>query len=295
MLDGWGDIFLDETQQIERRLALWRQGSKAREEEARSREEQSRYAYLDNPRERKEKLERDRIALIKKMRAKCETDAEAMHKLIEERKIHYLVHFTHITNLPGILENGILPRSTVGEDANVNDMERFEGLPEASCLSITFPNYKMFMTCHQKKKNNWAVLLISPRVMLEKPCLFFVTNAAARESRNAITASAESLMGVQGLERLFDPHPDISRELLKLRSSETTDPQAEVLVFDVIEPGCINTICLPMTNMILKEQLSAYRPGISVRSCKGLFDPRADYAFWNNHKRMPYLHIADVT
>jgi hypothetical protein len=68
------------------------------------------------------------------------------------RRIDTLVHFTRLENLVGILAEGILPRSTLeGRPSGVifNDDIRTDNHKEAVCLSISFPNYKMFYKYRQ--------------------------------------------------------------------------------------------------------------------------------------------------
>lgn len=71
----------------------------------------------------------------------------AIQGFVVERKIKYLVHFTRIENLSSIMSYGLIPVASLSErriDYVNNDLYRIDGFENATCLSIQFPNYKMF-------------------------------------------------------------------------------------------------------------------------------------------------------
>ena len=70
-----------------------------------------------------------------------------IENLAKELKIPYLVHFTHVSNLESILQNGLLSREKVdalGHDAMINDELRLDNHKETISVSIAHPNEKMF-------------------------------------------------------------------------------------------------------------------------------------------------------
>ena len=72
---------------------------------------------------------------------------KAIQNFVNERGIKYLAHFTQIENLSSILDNGLIPvapLSKTGIDYVNNDLYRIDDCEDANCLSIQFPNYKMF-------------------------------------------------------------------------------------------------------------------------------------------------------
>jgi len=72
---------------------------------------------------------------------------DAIRAYCAARRIDTLIHFTRLENLAGILADGILPRSAPGGQARrviFNDGVRIDGHKDAVCLSVSFPNYKMF-------------------------------------------------------------------------------------------------------------------------------------------------------
>lgn len=61
--------------------------------------------------------------------------------------IEYLVHFTRMENLNGILEYGLKTRQSLeNEKVNFyfNDSTRFDNFTNTISLSVTSPNYQMF-------------------------------------------------------------------------------------------------------------------------------------------------------
>lgn len=84
---------------------------------------------------------------------------------------------------------------------------------------------------------NWIVLGVDPSVLWLKNCAFCRYNAAdARISGQLL----EALQTPASLSGMFDETEGLaSRQEQRLKTFDTTDVQAEVLVFDVIEPQYI--------------------------------------------------------
>ena len=77
---------------------------------------------------------------------------EAIQNICNRQNIQQLVHFTNIDNLVNILSIGLVGRDRKSRDLvkfKTNDEFRFDGYPEAICLSISFPNYRMFYIYNQ--------------------------------------------------------------------------------------------------------------------------------------------------
>lgn len=155
--------------------------------------------------------------------------------------IPYLVHFTRASNLPSILTHGIYPLSRVGEvgaTPEVNDQQRLDGHLNSSSVSIAFPNCQMFYKLRMDNPEvEWAVLALRPSILWLKDSAFCRYNAAdARISREDI----DDLKTLQSLQSMYLPDADLpSREDQCLMAYDPTDVQAEVLVFDIIEPDLI--------------------------------------------------------
>jgi hypothetical protein len=76
--------------------------------------------------------------------------ASTVQEYVAEREIDCLVHFTRASNLDSILQRGLLPRDILMVEGynDFNDQYRHDGT-NAVCLSIGFPNYKMFFSLRQ--------------------------------------------------------------------------------------------------------------------------------------------------
>jgi len=164
-----------------------------------------------------------------------------IQEIVTHRDIKCLLHFTRVENLESIMANGIIPVATARQNQMPmlsNDAFRWDGYPNASCLSITFPNSLMFFKCRNADTHaDWVVLGVHPAVISDKNCAFCKRNAATREISGQPLNSLQTPMALQGM---FDEIDGFStRQAQGLRPNHTTDVQAEVLVFDIIEPQYI--------------------------------------------------------
>lgn len=195
---------------------------------------------------------------------------------IQERNITSLYHFTKAENLHGILRNGLLSRRTLDKNDitySYNDEVRLEGKLNANCLSISFPNYRMFYRYrNQSIDNEWCVIEFNPRILYEKECLFCIENAA---SNNETMRSDEEKKGIEGLKQLY--YNEEHRRQLNLSSDFTTNPQAEVLVLDDIGTEYIEKIYF--RNEPIKFPIGDYQE-YSFWTWQYLFDARSDYSYW---------------
>lgn len=175
------------------------------------------------------------------------TRQSRIRTIVEQRGIMELFHFTREENVTSIHRNGLLSRRQLDSRElrySFSDDQRLDRHLDASSLSISFPNFKMFYRCRMKPDNveaRWAVIGFSASVMWERPCAFFPTNAAHHDVRaislqrhrysRCLTAMfAET---VNGIDRGDTPW---------LRPCDPTDPQAEVLVIGRIAPRRITRI-----------------------------------------------------
>jgi len=105
-----------------------------------------------------------------------------IESFVYTRRILNLVHFTQVEKLAFILEEGILSNEKVRQlQRPVLDANRHDKRPGHVCISISFPNYQMFYSYHKGDPLDWCVVLIDPKVLMQKDCLFFPYNAASNE------------------------------------------------------------------------------------------------------------------
>jgi hypothetical protein len=199
---------------------------------------------------------------------------------VKIRKIDYIFHFTRLENLDKILSNGIIPRATLEVNEVVvayNDDYRYDGCRDASCFSIGFPNYKMFYRLRMDNpEKEWIVIACASNVLWAKDCAFCYENAA---SGNVTLIPLQNRKGVQAFEKLFTPaHRKPSRDKLGLPDNYPTNPQAEVLIFDIIEPEYIGGIVC--RREITEKELKRKHPDFEFVNNTAFFDPRIDYEHW---------------
>ena len=122
---------------------------------------------------------------------------------------------------------------------------------------------------------DWAVLLLNKSVLWQKECAFCRHNAAdARISRQPLDA----LTTEAAFRGMFDEIDGLSsREDQKLKAYDPTDVQAEVMVFDIIEPEYILGIVFDSedaknaySHFLTEEQRAWVHP-----KSKGLFGTRS--------------------
>lgn len=162
-------------------------------------------------------------------------------EMAHERRIEQLIHFTRCENLGGILDRGLLSVSDLEMDraeAIRNDLLRLEANPSAICLSVSFPNYRMFYKYRcERKEADWAVLRLSPAILWELDCLFYEMNAADHRMRHRLKSDVQdpnsfaAMFGDVGGARPSMLHP-----------CYPTDVQAEVLVTKPIDPSYILSV-----------------------------------------------------
>lgn len=209
------------------------------------------------------------------------TEHKSIQKIINDRDIKHLVHFTPLNNIESILEKGLYSRQFVDdniEGAYYTDGVRADGMKEGACLSISFPNDMMFsMKRRQARKNiEWGVVIVDASVMLDLDCAFFPTNAALKDFRNY---SIESFKTSQALDDVFCNKLITSkREITRASCLLDKDPtcvQSEVMVFEHIPvkyiKGCV------FNSDALRDKYLALYPDFVFKSCQGyygLFDNR---------------------
>lgn len=106
-----------------------------------------------------------------------ELNEEVWGKIIEQmsfdetkcKKIDALYHFTHKSNLPSIIQRGLMTKKAL-DDKDIyykhNDEHRWDEVEDSISLSFSHPNWKMFYKYRALSGlNDWVVLKISPTLL----------------------------------------------------------------------------------------------------------------------------------
>ncbi|MFS2263319.1 DarT ssDNA thymidine ADP-ribosyltransferase family protein [Vibrio vulnificus] len=203
------------------------------------------------------------------------TETQGIPAVLEKRQIKSLFHFTKVENLEGICSQGIVPRSQLKEgEFKYSDLYRADGFLNANCVSVSFPQYKMFFRKRiDNRAQKWVVFELSPEFLLNKTQAFFERNAASRQVQEVIVENRKS---VTAFEKMFDEIDGFpSREETKIPACYPTDPQAEILVFDRIEPSYL--VAAHFESQEILELYQSYLNGVKACVTPELFDKRMDH------------------
>lgn len=202
---------------------------------------------------------------------------------IQERQIKNLIHFTHKQNLLSIMSKGLLNRLNVEKisGCRINDEKRLDNCCEAICLSISFPNYRMFHKYKKDSPSDWVVLAIKPDILWEFDCAFCYDNAA----NGKVTAiPLDERKKVEALRGLFLDIDGIKRSDLHIPKYFPTNPQAELLVFNEIPVEYIQKIyffnSVSKINWLEENSIGDSKL-FEVEA--NFFSPRCDYEHWKKN------------
>ena len=198
-------------------------------------------------------------------------------KFLRSRYISRLVHFTPVSNLESILENGLLSRSAL-DYFNISyvysDFLRLDGKLDFISSSISFPNYRMFYTKRMEDTDvDWVILSIDSKILIDKmDTQFYRTNCASNDpSKCRYNPCSNDALSDMFYNDGRDPH---------LPFNYTTDPQAEVMLKYEVQPSYIS--CVETKEKNEKVHSLALNSGISYNSRSNLFTYRQDYKKWQN-------------
>lgn len=217
------------------------------------------------------------------------SECQQIRTILQERGIVELIHFTHVENLPKILEHGLLPpdeqkacfiTSIHGDSCN--------HFLNAISLSVSFPNFQMFCAKHQKMTSNWVVISISPDILFEnRSAVLFCYENAARFI-NKIPEDPEQFIGPNAFKRMFIENlptykiKNISRSDLALPAHFTSNPQAEILYNGKILINRIRRISVShvstYNNLIHDSRINLRNVELVLDD--SFFAPRLDYEHW---------------
>lgn len=212
-----------------------------------------------------------------------------IQQICTERGITTLLHFTRLENLQSILREGLLGRSLLearGQQFLFNDPDRVDGYKEAICVSISFPNYQMFYSIREEKKNireandfQWIVLLLDAEVLWELDCAFCQRNAAHKTVQSI---PLEDRRKPESLKGIFRDFYNIKHQDLSIPGNYPTHPQAEVLVFDSIPAQYIKTVHFSNETTLKQWRFNHIGTYFQTFSAdRQYFDARVDYKVWS--------------
>lgn len=179
---------------------------------------------------------------------------DVLDYLRNERKVKYIIHLTPVSNLPGILTHGLVPRSQLDESQNALMLDdiRLDRHEDRNCFSLSFPNYKMMRYKRQNKdavkRDGFAIVLFKVEVLELFSVVdvhFYQTNAARAVSRGDDNHETTGLAAVRTLfadEVCYDNTVYQRKALPETPIEITTDPQAEVQIAGTLPAGQIHRI-----------------------------------------------------
>ncbi|EDL48243.1 DarT ssDNA thymidine ADP-ribosyltransferase family protein [Erythrobacter sp. SD-21] len=211
------------------------------------------------------------------------------------REIGHLVHFTQAENLASIMQNGILSVSSLrrrGISFRQNDISRYDYQINASSLSITHPNEKLFYKWRMEDPSqDWVVLLIESSILRRRDLAFNIHNAADKRMSSRPLSARKGVDAFEGMFAEIDGFA--KRAELGLRDQDTTDVQAEVLAFQKIEPRLIlGAVFDSLGAMARYSNILGNRDISCVQPNTGLFGVR-EYNY--GLVRSPFRHTGSRT
>lgn len=245
-----------------------------------------KFSYLDTLMEE--------VFLNKETLFKIKKEQEVKIKEItERRKIEYLVHFTRIENLQNVLQYGLVPvsmQSKMKVHSLHNDEQRIDSKLDCTSCSIGFPNYKLFYTFREYKfpGTSWAIIVLDKDVLFSPSNIAYYchTNAAGVFPR---VSSVKKLCTASAFENMFcetyntKENKTIRRSELQISDHITTDPQAEILISDVIDKkfiGCIYFQNQQDIDNFISMNGDSLLKQYDHQIVPEFFNARKDYMFW---------------
>ena len=212
--------------------------------------------------------------------------SEEIRQFCKQRNISSLVHFTRVSNLNSILSMGLRSRQDLAMqavvDVTINDSFRHDHFYDAICLSISFPNYKMFYRCSKSNRSEWVVLELDASILWRLDCAFCADNAASKAVQ---AVPLKQRRQAAALRELFADYYGVSRSKPGVPDHYTTNPQAEVLVFEPIPTRYIKAVHFS-DGAAIKPWKKGYDEAFWCKFIvnQQYFRARSDYEFWPSNQ-----------
>lgn len=203
--------------------------------------------------------------------------AKTIQEYAEERGIKNLLHFTRESNLDSILQRGLVTRDVLWQEdyAHFNDHVRAD-YTNAVCLTIGFPNYKMWHGLKQDDPTiDWVIIAVRPSALWTLPCAFCTANAAL----GSVTAiPLEQRQTLAAFQAMYADVPGKERVKLGIAASFTTNPQAEILMLQGVPSNYIFGVIA--STVAQEARLKARYQNLQIFMRPGYFSYRNDWAYW---------------
>jgi hypothetical protein len=185
---------------------------------------------------------KDRMA---RKKSYSEVIAEHIARVVQDRGIQDVLHFTRLENLPSILEHGLRPRSELEEGYfKPSDADRLDENYEAVSVSISCFYPDMFAAKrHRSGGAPWAVLVLHADVLWNYHCSFYRRGVPT----NVMKYDHSKKYGGFALEEMFED-AYMSQDKTSFRAQHAlpqswpTFSDAEVQVRGVIDPSYIKGV-----------------------------------------------------
>lgn len=246
------------------------------------------------------KEEEENTEKIKRKKA----EQEKIKKVIEERKIKHLIHFTPIENIPSILNNQYIYTRDYLDKQNLayipTDYQRLDNQTNSISISISYPSVQMLIS---KIYDHFriAIIFLDPKLLYETTDkkYFYKYNAASNLAKKSFYhINPEEGPGFvkrkTSIEELFFNKQEITQAPNKISRPNnmppeyTTNPQAEILFYGNIDTKYINKIHVHPNDYNYIEELFAKNVLDPKLSHKILSD-QSMYDFDNAVKIWPHL------
>ncbi len=203
--------------------------------------------------------------------------ATTIQEYAVERGVKNLLHFTRESNFNSILQRGLLTRDVLAHEgyASFNDNVRAD-YTNAVCLTIGFPNYKMWHGLKQDSPGvDWVIVAVAPAALWRLPCAFCTANAALASVAAIPLAQRQTLAAFQAM---YADVPGKERVKLGIAQHFTTNPQAEVLMLQGVPKNYIFGVIV--STVAQEARLKAKYPDLQIFMRPKFFSYRSDWAYW---------------
>jgi hypothetical protein len=192
-------------------------------------------------------------------------------QILKERDITNLIHFTPLTNLERILQDGLKPCKYNTKEENIlNRNTRLCIDNEFVSFSIEHSNYMYLNSLLEKYNTKIVILVFSSNVLLGKTLELHKSNPAI--PRWGIAKSLEDLF--------FEKY-----RFNNLPSKYPTDPRAEIKIKGDISKSYLKEIHFSKDT---KKEFKIYKqryPELLIRQDDSLFLPRIDDSHWKEIRK----------